>query len=180
MKKLTIVVLFALLAASCGGSDDTANTDTAEAPSSDAVDVEPAETADGSDTDDADDGTDAVRNDDTALSAPVAAVPVQARDCAHSLDELDGSDDQDLDDVVLPPAVKPEVSEEFLGPIDELIVTDMIEGSGREAVAGATVEMEYVGVLGADGTEFVPRREIGHTQGAVHRQFADTQRSDQP
>ncbi|MCH9805926.1 FKBP-type peptidyl-prolyl cis-trans isomerase [bacterium] len=157
MKKLTIVVLFALLAASCGGSDDTANTDTAEAPSSDAVDAEPAETADGSDTDDADDGadgTEAVGDDDAALPAPGAAVPVQVRDCAHSLAELEGSDDEDLDDVVLPPDVKPEVSEEFLGPIDELIVTDMIEGSGREAVAGATVEMEYVGVLGADGTEF--------------------------
>ena len=128
MKKLTIVVLFALLAASCGGSDDTANTDTAEAPSSDAVDAEPAETADGSDTDDADagaDGTEAVGDDD-ALPAPGAAVPVQVRDCAHSLAELEGSDDEDLDDVVLPPDVKPEVSEEFLGPIDELIVTDMI------------------------------------------------------
>lgn len=37
---------------------------------------------------------------------------------------------------------------------DELVVTDLVEGTGPEAAAGDSVSVYYVGVLSADGTEF--------------------------
>lgn len=154
MKKLILVVLFVLLAASCGGSQDAASpvdaTSATSAPA-DAVESEPeSESSSGADTEPA------AEEDAADLPALLESVPVQVRECAHSVDELGDGGDADADeaDVVLPPDVKPEVGAEFLGSVDELIVTDLIDGSGREAVSGATVEMEYVGVLGADGTEF--------------------------
>ena len=36
----------------------------------------------------------------------------------------------------------------------ELIITDLIEGSGDPAEVGDTIELHYIGVLSADGTEF--------------------------
>ena len=156
MKKLILVVLFALLAASCGGSEDTASNDAVtEDPTSAPVDADADDSSD-NDADANDDDQTADGGDDAALPEPVVVVPVQERDCVHTSAELNGADD-DADaeeEYDLPPDVKPEVGEEFLGPIDELITTDVIEGSGREAVSGSTVEMEYVGVLGVDGTEF--------------------------
>ena len=156
MKKLILAVLFALVAASCGGSDDAASPANAPSsdsdPAADAVESEPeSESSAGAATDSA--------AEEEAVDLPnlLESVPVQVRECAHSVDDLADDSDVDADDdadVVLPPDVKPEVGDEFLGPVDELIVTDLIEGSGREAVSGATVEMEYIGVLGADGTEF--------------------------
>lgn len=53
----------------------------------------------------------------------------------------------------LPTPDKPEVSLPAEMPT-ELVVTELTAGSGREAVAGDTVEVHYVGVLSADGTEF--------------------------
>ena len=154
MKKLSLALLFALLAASCGGSDDAAST--TDAPS--ATSTSAADTDADADAAEPDADTEpAAEQDAPALPDLLESIPIQARECAHSVDELAEGSDVDADDeadIVLPPDVKPEVGDEFLGPVDELIVTDLIEGSGREAVSGATVEMEYVGVLGADGTEF--------------------------
>lgn len=53
----------------------------------------------------------------------------------------------------LPTPDKPEVSLPAELPT-ELVVTELIAGSGREVVAGDTVEVHYIGVLSADGTEF--------------------------
>ena len=51
------------------------------------------------------------------------------------------------------PTVKPEVQLPDPLPSD-LVVTDLVAGSGDSAAAGDTVELNYVGVLSADGTEF--------------------------
>jgi peptidylprolyl isomerase len=40
------------------------------------------------------------------------------------------------------------------GEVTELIVTDLVEGTGDPAAAGDTVVVHYVGVRSADGTEF--------------------------
>ncbi len=53
----------------------------------------------------------------------------------------------------LPTPDKPEVSLPTELPT-ELVVTELIAGTGPEAVVGDTVEVHYVGVLSADGTEF--------------------------
>ena len=159
MKKLIIIVLFALLAGACGGSDDDADT-------GDADDANPAAAAESSDGDDDDDGDDVDGGvpaevdeaiDGADLPEPLEFVPVQERDCAHDAAELDGAattDDAGNADIELPPAEKPDVDDEFLVPVDELISTDLIVGTGEEAVAGSTVAMQYVGVLASDGTEF--------------------------
>ena len=154
MKKLILALLFALLAASCGGSDDAAST--TDAPSPTSVSVADTE-ADAEGVEPDADTESAFEEEAVDLPDLLESDAVQVRECAHSVDDLAEGSDVDADDdadVVLPPDVKPEVGDEFLGSVDELIVTDLIEGSGREAVSGATVEMEYVGVLGADGTEF--------------------------
>jgi peptidylprolyl isomerase len=150
VKKLILVVLFALFAASCSGSDDAASTaDTASASSA------PSASAEARTDIDPDESESDTVQETADLPDLLEFVPTQARECVHSVGELDGGSDIDADaDIVLPPDVKPEVQDRFLGPVNELIVTDLIVGSGREAVSGATVEMEYVGVLGADGTEF--------------------------
>ncbi len=36
----------------------------------------------------------------------------------------------------------------------ELVITDLVEGTGEPAAMGDTIELNYVGVLSADGTEF--------------------------
>jgi peptidylprolyl isomerase len=52
------------------------------------------------------------------------------------------------------PRTKPEI--DFLeGPApDELVITDLIEGTGAEAKPGATVEVHYLGVDFESGEEF--------------------------
>ncbi len=45
----------------------------------------------------------------------------------------------------------------------ELVIDDLIEGTGDEAVAGQTVEVHYVGVLYEDGTEFDASWNRGQT-----------------
>ena len=49
---------------------------------------------------------------------------------------------------------KPPVADTYLVDVDELILTDLIEGTGDEAVQGSIVSLQYVGVLAADGSEF--------------------------
>ena len=51
------------------------------------------------------------------------------------------------------PLTKPEVQIPTTLPT-ELVVTDLVEGSGPEAAEGDTVVVHYVGVRSADGTEF--------------------------
>ncbi|MFT4263739.1 MAG: FKBP-type peptidyl-prolyl cis-trans isomerase [Nocardioides sp.] len=50
---------------------------------------------------------------------------------------------------------KPEI--DFIDPdqtYDELVITDLIEGDGEEAVAGKAVSVHYVGVAQSTGEEF--------------------------
>ena len=49
---------------------------------------------------------------------------------------------------------KPEIDFVDPEPPTDLIVTDLIEGAGAEAVAGSTVEVHYVGVTHESGEEF--------------------------
>ncbi len=146
MKKLILVVLFALVAGACGGSDDAASSDDSAAFAS-------------SETDDA--NTNATDDDPLSTTvdpsdlppAPEAFVAVNTRDCAHTAAEPAGGNEA-VTEVELPPDTKPEIEDDYLGEFDKLVTTDLIEGTGDEAIAGATVTMQYVGVLGADGTEF--------------------------
>lgn len=49
---------------------------------------------------------------------------------------------------------KPEIDYVDPTPPTELVVTDLIEGDGEEAVAGKTVSVHYVGVALSTGEEF--------------------------
>jgi peptidylprolyl isomerase len=49
---------------------------------------------------------------------------------------------------------KPTVSSLPTGPLTDLVITDLTDGTGPEAKAGDTVIVDYVGVRSADGTEF--------------------------
>jgi len=140
-----LIVLLALFASACGGSDGAGSGD-------DAV-SQVADDEDGVNSDDADASDSA---EDTVVPPPPLALEIsQERDCVHTNTELKGeAGDEAAGDAPLPPAEKPEVGDEYFGDFDELIVTDLIEGSGREAVAGSAVDMQYVGVLATDGTQF--------------------------
>jgi len=133
-----------LLATSCGGSDSDGDV----AANNDAETETPAETADAGDAsaDLSEDGTPDVPD----FPPPVAVELLQERECAHSTIEL-GSDD--APEVELPPQEKPVVDDEFLVEVNELIVTDLIVGTGPEVSAGSTIDMQYVGVV-TDGTQF--------------------------
>jgi len=138
---------FVLAAASCGSSEPVDNADgaleTASDPANDAA------------NDAADDAPNDAADDQPTPPDPVRVVPLAERDCAHSVAELgQGDGGEPEQDIELPPNEKPPVDEEFLGEVSELITTDLIEGTGREAVQGSQVSMQYVGVLGEDGTEF--------------------------
>ncbi len=147
-------MLFALLATACGGSDDAepiaAVDDTSVADQGDSSVPDEGDSATSASSADDDDGAivDEVTNEVVAPSLLEVAF-AEDRDCAHSRAVLEGTGD-----VPLPPNEKPVVEEEYLGEFDELIVTDLIEGTGTVAEAGMTVTMQYVGVLGSDGTEF--------------------------
>jgi peptidylprolyl isomerase len=49
---------------------------------------------------------------------------------------------------------KPEIDFVDPEPPTELVITELVEGDGDEAVAGRTVEVHYVGVAHATGEEF--------------------------
>lgn len=49
---------------------------------------------------------------------------------------------------------KPEVDFPEGPPPTELLIEDLVEGDGREATAGDTVEVHYVGVAYSSGEEF--------------------------
>ena len=59
-----------------------------------------------------------------------------------------GSSDDDQ------PASGPAIDDAWLGTFSQLVVTDLIEGSGDQAVVGSSLSVQYVGVLASDGTEF--------------------------
>ena len=48
----------------------------------------------------------------------------------------------------------PSINSGWLGAFSVLTVTDLAEGRGVAAVAGSSLSVQYVGVLGSDGTEF--------------------------
>ncbi|MFD6453751.1 FKBP-type peptidyl-prolyl cis-trans isomerase, partial [Nocardia sp. NPDC060220] len=49
---------------------------------------------------------------------------------------------------------KPEIEFQEGPAPTELVITDLIEGEGKEAVAGGTVEVHYVGVEFDNGEQF--------------------------
>jgi peptidylprolyl isomerase len=49
---------------------------------------------------------------------------------------------------------KPEIDFPDFAPPSELVIDDLIEGEGEEAVAGSTVQVHYVGVAHSTGEEF--------------------------
>lgn len=157
MKKLILVVLFALIAGACAGSDDTSSGDET---TGDASSEATADQTDGASEAGADDDPLDSEPEDSDLPLPPEVVQVQDRDCVHAASELAGSDDDaaeaedDDTEVVLPPDEKPTIEDDYLGSFDELQTIDLIEGTGDAAVPGATVSLRYVGVLADDATEF--------------------------
>ena len=81
-------------------------------------------------------------------------------DAANGSDGDSGSDA--TSDAVANPD-KPTVDDEYLVDVNELIVTDLVEGSGDEAVNGSIVSLQYVGVLAADGSQFDASWDRGAT-----------------
>ena len=65
----------------------------------------------------------------------------------------DDTDDTDDTDGAGTPSEKPEVQIPETLPT-ELVITDLVEGTGDAAVVGDTVVVNYVGVRSEDGTEF--------------------------
>lgn len=57
-------------------------------------------------------------------------------------------------DDVLDVTQKPPVDESYLGDVEELTVTDLVEGAGAEAEVGSIILVQYVGVLAEDGSQF--------------------------
>ncbi len=100
------------------------------------------------------------------------AIPVVDAGASSADDSsTDGSsaDDSSADDPTSTPDTtgapdafdgKPDVQIPEEIPTD-LVVTDLVDGSGREAEVGDTVVLDYVGVLSADGTEFDNSYERG-------------------
>lgn len=146
---LFLLLIVSLIASACGGSD--ADGDSATDSSTDSSSSTDAET----DADDAGSGEDSATSTDTNSDTTTASPAVAgARDCAYvaAADEVEPTPEPE--DVPLPPQEKPEVGEELLGDFAELVVTDLIEGTGAVATAGDSISMQYVGVLATDGTEF--------------------------
>jgi peptidylprolyl isomerase len=49
---------------------------------------------------------------------------------------------------------KPEIDFPDFDPPSDLVITDLVEGSGDEAMAGSTVKVHYVGVAHSTGEQF--------------------------
>ncbi len=131
---IAAVTVSGIVLAACGGDDDAAE------PVSAAGDEPAAEASDPA-TEDADPAA-------TEDADPAAGEPG---------DDPVGADDQ--------PAVgegKPAVNVPDEIPT-ELVITDLVEGSGEPAAAGDTITLHYVGVLTADGTQFDASWDNGRT-----------------
>ena len=79
-----------------------------------------------------------------APSAPAEAPPTAP---AETEAEGEGGNPKDLDS-------KPRVDVPKGDPPSKLVTEDIVEGKGKAAKKGDQVEMQYVGVLYEDGTEF--------------------------
>jgi peptidylprolyl isomerase len=90
---------------------------------------------------------DAPENENAASTTIVAA------GSDASTPAVDAPVDSLLPATPVPSADKPEVKIPAVLPT-ELVITDITEGTGPEAVAGDIVTVNYVGVRSADGTEF--------------------------
>ncbi len=64
---------------------------------------------------------------------------------------------------VADPTVKPVIEAKTGEPPAELAITDLITGTGAEAVAGSTVEVHYVGAHFATGEQFDASWDSGST-----------------
>ncbi|MCP3913792.1 MAG: peptidylprolyl isomerase [Actinomycetia bacterium] len=77
--------------------------------------------------------------------------------------ETDPESTDPAEDTSADPGAKPTVEIPEGDAPTELVIDDLIEGTGAEAVAGQTVEVHYVGVLFDDGTEFDASWNRGQT-----------------
>jgi len=100
--------------------------------------------------------------DVTNSAATISAATIPA-ECAASAatDPVDTTPDESAP-VGSFPEGKPTVEIPDASPT-ELVVTDLIEGSGEGAKAGDTVVVNYIGVLTSDGTEFDNSYDSGST-----------------
>ena len=94
--------------------------------------------------------------DDSAGQADAAAIStVEQTDGGSATSVATDGADSDSGEVVPgdPATGKPEVHLPAESPT-ELVVTDLVEGTGATVEAGDSITVDYVGVLSADGTEF--------------------------
>jgi peptidylprolyl isomerase len=88
-------------------------------------------------------------DDDTRSDPSTAApsAPAEAPPAPTETQEAEGGDPKDLDN-------KPRVDVPKGDPPEKLVKEDIVKGKGKAAKKGDQVEMQYVGVLYEDGTEF--------------------------
>ncbi|NNE13164.1 MAG: hypothetical protein HKN41_13070, partial [Ilumatobacter sp.] len=98
--------------------------------------------------------------DPVADSVQDEAPATSTGDTATTIDA--GADPDTSDAAPTPTGVKPDVQIPDAVPT-ELVVTDLIEGSGPEAAIGDTVVVQYVGVRSEDGVEFDNNFDSGTT-----------------
>jgi len=129
---LVAIAATILLAAACGGSDSTDTTVTADGASAQA-----SQSAGGS----ADDGAGDVDGDGATDQQSDGASGAGSSTSSASAGDIDLT-------------TKPEITDDLLGNYNTLVTTDLVVGDGAEAMPGDMISMQYVGVLGSDGTEF--------------------------
>ena len=124
-RRLGALVAAGLLLAACGSTDDA-----------DPVAATP------------DDAADPAADDDTASES--------TDDFAAATDEADGADDaDDADDAAYGDDLSGKPVVEIPAELPtELVITDLVAGSGEAAEVGDTVTVHYIGVRSEDGTEF--------------------------
>jgi peptidylprolyl isomerase len=127
LRALALMLCIALFAAACG-DDDTATDAGTDA------ETETTESDQGADEAAAEDAT----PEDTAAEGATA-------------DDEDGAA---TDDAAAEGAEKPVVEIPEGDAPTELVIEDLVEGTGAEATTGALVSVNYVGVLFKDGSEF--------------------------
>ena len=148
---VSVLVVPVVLLAACGS-------DTSQSGSSPAATGGSATTASGATTAES---TTATEASDTATTTDGSAASTDSTDASESTESSE-TEDSGAETTASTSADKPVVEIPKALPT-ELVITDLIEGTGDPAEVGDTVEVNYVGVRSADGTEFDNSYDRGST-----------------
>lgn len=95
---------------------------------------------------------------DAAIEEPLTDGNGTIVDQSITTDDLFAAGDDPLDLTLKPP-----VNDEYLVPVDELVITDLVVGDGEQVGVGNYVAVQYVGVLASDGSPFDASWDRGAT-----------------